>query len=639
MNKMATTTTNLNSILNFFASKQNNALINYAEFCEYVKRYAQHHLEEQPELLPYIANVNDTLHKELAKLTEERKVLVILADTDRKAIVVISHLIDYYTKRYKEIENNPAIPFPMVTDLPKQVPTDVFDKQAVNDVLYKFFEKPAIEDHVLYGLHFPRDLPVVLYPSTLPILNFVDIAIGKIRHMLRKEEFHDYFLKKIRISNPGKELSAKNFFTQVVTRPTDTLESLKNSSDTFYFWNQLCYFIRQDYEKVKDYTQEDISVLQAIQITEIAITYFKTKVQQDQQRTNALKALEQILGKPPYYFNNDSISRFVDSRGIPLLGQYTEQDLHDWLHDATTSLDKNNLPPLLVFKLESEQRFFIYKNRVIPLIVRLASDARDTISGIIVKEWFSLLKEYETIPAVKEQKAFEQRLEEAVRVHSPVLYALLTSNFLPLVHYETRSSQEPVSEKINLFVNGKLIPYSELLMFNRQELLTDAKILLPFWYTVPILSWIAALLFRKPKKKNQQKSTIAEKSAPDKEDNNDKHQTSKKKELKNAAEEIEKKLVPEGSSLEEELKTNLHGWNKMLNKQSREHLTEDVNSLIRDYMRKVLRTIRSSNFTAERIQELSQTLINTPSLQKIRDRKELDTYVQLFMIQLVKNIK
>jgi len=122
---------------------------------------------------------------------------------------------------------------------------------------------------------------------------------------------------------------------------------------------------------------------------------------------------------------------------------------------------------------------------------------------------------------------------------------------------------------------------------------------------VPILSWLAALLFRKPKKKNQQKSTIAEKSAPDKEDNNDKHQTSKKKELKNAAEEIEKKLVPEGSSLEEELKTNLHGWNKMLNKQSREHLTEDVNSLIRDYMRKVLRTIRSSNFTAERIGALS----------------------------------
>lgn len=639
MSKMGTSAANLHSILNFFASKQNSALINYAEFCEYLKRYAQHHLEEQPELLPYVANPAEALHKELPKLTEEKKVLVILADTDRKAIVVTSLLIDNYTKRYKEIENNPAIPFPMVTDLPKQVPTDVFDKQAVNDVLYKFFDKPAMEDPVLYGLHFPRDLPIVLYPSTLPILNFVDIAIGKIRHMLRKEEFHDYFLKKIRISNPGKELSAKNFFTQVVTKPTDTLESLKNSADAFYFWNQLCYFIRQDYEKVKDYTQEDISVLQAIQITEIAITYFKTKVQQDQQRTNALKALEQILAKPPYYFNNDAISRFVDSRGIPLLGQYTEQDLHDWLHDATTSLDKNNLPSLLVFKLESEQRFFIYKNKVIPLIVRLASDARDAISGIIVKEWFATLKDYEPIPAVKDQKVFEQRLEQAVRAHSPVLYALLTSNFLPLVHYETRSSQEPVSEKINLFINGKLIPYSELLMLNRQELLTDAKILLPFWYTVPILSWLAALLFRKPKKKSQQKNQSVEKAPSEKDEDADQHQTSKKKELKNAALEIEKKLVPDGSTLEQELKENLQVWNKMLNKQSREHLTEDVNSLIRDYMRKVLRTIRSSAFTAERIKELSQTLINTPSLQKIRDRKELDTYVQLFMIQLVKNIK
>ncbi len=636
---MATTTTNLNSILNFFASKQNNALINYAEFCEYVKRYAQHHLEDQPELLPYITNLNESLHKELTKLTEEKKVIVILADTDRKAIVVISHLIDNYTKRYKEIENNQAIPFPMVTDLPKQVPTDVFEKQSVNDILYKLFEKPAVENHILYGLHFPRDLPIVLYPSSLPVLNFVDIAIGKIRHMLRKEEFHDYFLKKMRISNPGKELSAKNFFTQIVTKPTDTLESLKNSADAFYFWNQLCYFIRQDYEKVKDYTQEDISILQAIQITEIAITYFKTKVQQDQQRANALKALEQILAKPPYYFNNDAISRFVDSRGIPLLGQYSEQDLHDWLHNATTSLDKNNLPSLLVFKLESEQRFFIYKNKVIPLIVRLASDARDAIGGILVKEWYALLKDYETIIAAKDQKAFEQRLEEAVRVHSPVLNALLTSNFLPLVHYETRSSQEPVSEKINLFINGKLIPYSELLMLNRQELLTDAKILLPFWYTVPVLSWIIALLFKKPKKKTKPVNKLQAKSSLDEEENSDKQKTSAKKELKNAAIEIEKKLVPAGSTLEEELKSNLQVWNKLLNKQSREHLTEDVNSLIRDYVRKIIRTIRSSSFTSDRIKELSQTLINTPSLLKIRDRKELDTYVQLYIIQLVKNSK
>lgn len=634
-------TKNLHSILIFFASKQNNGVINYAEFCEYLKRYAQHHLEAHPDLLPYVANVSDALTKELLKLTDEKKALLVLADTDRKAIVVTSFFIDSFTKRYKEIDNNQAIPFPLITDLPKQVPIEVFEKRPAGDLLYFLFENPAPEEPVLYGLTFPRELPIVLYPSTLPVLSFVDIAVGKIRHMLRKEEFHDYFQKKIRISNPGKELSAKNFFTQVVTRPTDTLESLKTSADAFYFWNQLCYFIRQDYEKIKDYTQEDISILQAIQITEVAITFFKTKAQQDQQRVNALKSLEQILSKAPYYFNNDAIARFVDSRGIPLLGQYSEQDLNTWLHDATTSLEKNDLPALLVFKLESEQRFFIFKNRVIPLIVRLASDARDTISELLVKEWYKLLKNYEAIPAVKEQKVFEKRLEQLVRQSSPVLYALLNSNFLPLVHYETRTSQEPVSEKINLFTNGKLIPYSELLMLNRQELLTDAKIMLPFWYTIPLLSWIAALLFKKPKKKikknSEQISTV--KDTDSEENTVAKKQTSHKNELKNAAVEIEKKLVPDGSTLEQELQSNLLTWNKMLNKQSRAHLTEDVNALIRDYMRKILRTIRSSNFTAERIKELAETLINTPSLLKIRDRKELSAYVQLFMIKLVKNIK
>ena len=60
----------------------------------------------------------------------------------------------------------------------------------------------------------------------------------------------------------------------------------------------------------------------------------------------------------------------MDSKGIPLLGQYTEQDLSDYLHTETTTLENNNLPNLLVFKVESGQRYFILKNKVIPLIVR-----------------------------------------------------------------------------------------------------------------------------------------------------------------------------------------------------------------------------------------------------------------------------
>jgi hypothetical protein len=480
--------TKLHEILSLFSSKKNTSVIQYNEFYDYLKRYAQHHIESQPNLLPYITSTAESLHKDLLKLIEQKKVFIINPDTDKKAIVVTAFLIDFYYKRYREIENNLSIPSPVVQDLPRQVPDEVYEKQTVTDLIYKSFDNELSDTNNLYALIFTRELPMLLYPSSLPLNNLVDISINKIRFMLRKDEYHDYFLKKLRSSNPGKELSVKNFFSQIITRPSETIDSLKTSSDAFYLWNQLCFFIRQDYEKIKDLTVEHVSILQAIQITETAITYFKTKFQQDQQRLTALKNLELILGKPPYFFNNDSIARFVDSRGVPLLGQYSEQDLNEWLHEASTSLENKDLPKLLVFKLETEQRFFILKTRVIPLIVRLASESREHIAQAIVKDWFKKLKAYEAVPAIKDQKAFEELLEQIVKNTSPILYALLTANFLPLVHYETRSTQNPVSDKINLFVNGKRISYSELLMLNRHELHTDAKIMLPFWHSIPFFS-------------------------------------------------------------------------------------------------------------------------------------------------------
>ena len=105
---------------------------------------------------------------------------------------------------------------------------------------------------------------------------------------------------------------------------------------------------------------------------------------------------------------------------------------------------------MLVFKIESGQRYFILKNKVIPLIVRLCAEARGKIRENLTNEWYKLLLDFETLPCMKEQKAFDKKLEEKVRDLDPILYALLNSNFLSLIHYETRNSQEPISEKINL---------------------------------------------------------------------------------------------------------------------------------------------------------------------------------------------
>jgi hypothetical protein len=305
---------------------------------------------------------------------------------------------------------------------------------------------------------------------------------------------------------------------------------------------------------------------------------------------------------------------------------------------------------MLVFKTENNVTYFIYKNKVLPLVVRLCADARDVARDTLTKEWFEELKNFGTAPAMKDQNAFNKSLENVVRKNSPILYALLNSTFLSLVHYEARNANDPAVTQLNLFSNGKLQPYSELLMLSRQEILTDAKILLPFWYSIPLISWFAKLLLKKPVKKdkkqkakqNQEETVIMLKDGDADEENQPfnarSKDTKRKDEFIAAAKNVEQVLVPADSSLERELAAYAHQWNPLIDKIACADLTEDVNSLVRDYTRKILRTTKSSSFTAERIKDLAETLCHTPNLQKIKEQEQLIMYVALYMVKLVKNM-
>ena len=150
-----------------------------------------------------------------------------------------------------------------------------------------------------------------------------------------------------------------------------------------------------------------------------------------------MKNLEQILQKLPYYFSKEAITKFVDSKGVPLLGQYSNEDLNNYLKEQTTTSESNELPNLLTFKTYNDQLYYITKAKVLPLILRLCADARDTVKSNISKDWFAIYKRFETVPEMSDSKAFEKRLEQEVKLCSPVLYALLNSNFLKLTYLPT----------------------------------------------------------------------------------------------------------------------------------------------------------------------------------------------------------
>lgn len=639
------TTSNILTLLKFNCSKQKTDMLEYGQFADYVHRYAQHHIEENSALESYCtSDYKAALESEINSLVADRQV-VISSIRNKDYIFVVPYFIEKYNELFSQIEANISIPFPSINDMPKIVPLDVVTKKQADEILYSRMDKEELNDRTLYCIVFSKTVPSLIYPSSYPVASLINLSLKKLQELMHKEESHDYFLKKLSISNPGKELSIKTFFNKFCANPAAVLDVLKSTGDNFYYWSQLCYFIKQDYTKLKDFAPEDITILQSVAIIEIATSYYKSKAAENLQAQAAFEQLDILMKNPPYYYNLNDIRKMKDKSGIPLLGQYKEEQLLEHLKAKTQESIGNQMPELLIFKVNDGNGYYIFKERVIPLILRLANDVRILVREALIKSWYNNLKEYELLPEMKENSAFERCLEREVSSIEPVLSALLNASFLPVVAFEDQTPGH-----IALFRNDSLISYSELLMLSRQELLADAKLKLPFWYAMPVISFIMKLLFKKPKPKTRKNASEAlriqnelkEKESEilkrrDEDDSIDPKNT-RRRELRKLAVEIEKEFVPESSTLDRELKGYMHEWNDRIGKQNYDNLGEDINSLIRDYFRKVLRTLKADTFNAERIRRLAEALVDTPSMMKIKNHPALKRYVELYIIKIVKNL-
>lgn len=624
------TTSNLGTILRFYANRQESAFINYRDFCEYLKKYSARHLEEQPELIKYMESPEAILYSELKGLAEKKEVYLLNFDTNKATIAVTSHFSVVYANKFKEILTNHTIPFPIISDLPKLLPHDAIEKETAENLIPKLYESQNLKSPVLHGIILPRDIPSILFPECVPINFLTRAATAKIRNMLKKDEYHDYFQKKLRIANPGKELASQTFYSKFLQQSDSVDHKFDLASDYFYFWSQLCYFIRQDFEKVKDRTSEDTNILQSVAISEIHMMYLKTKATKEQTKQQALHELQEALLRPPYFYSMDTILKLKDSKGALLYGQYNEDDLKDFLRKLTTESVNSELPVLLVLKTDSGSRYFISKQKVFQLVVRLTNEAHDVIEKRITNKWFNALSNYEKLPEMKDDKLFEKLLEKEVKINSPVLHSLLNANFLTLLNYEFDHNME--QNNFHIFSGGQLLPYSELLMIKNSTILSNAKTMLPFWYTIPILSWIIGFFAKKSKETTQKEDKHETKT-----DIDQTRKLTKREAIAQNAQEIISTLVPEGSTIDRELDSYEKQWNKLITKEAHIQLTEDVNALIRDYMRKVIKTISASTFTPERVQSLAEALVKTPNMQKIKDEDALYMYVQLFILRLVTN--
>jgi hypothetical protein len=91
--------------------------------------------------------------------------------------------------------------------------------------------------------------------------------------------------------------------------------------------------------------------------------------------------------------------------------------------------------------------------------------------------------------------------------------------------------------------------------------------------------------------------------------------------------------VPSGKSLDAMLEELAERWNPLFDTQGKRNLVEDVNALVRDYIRPLRHSFQMKPPDINRLHALAEQLSASKGLMKITKKDSLIRYLELFMLK------
>jgi hypothetical protein len=655
-------------LIQSFAHRNNLSEIDYKTFAQALQRQARLSDQSEPVFRDLVLNPDIVLVPRLFLLSKEKKLLLQTSGNEIRSILLPEHFAEAFLQEYRRMDDSPDVPFPDEDSLKLAVPGEWIQSVPLDTdlgILSDRASESAADGLVvadrplsvgnpeqdyrpvpLFRITFPDGVRPLVVPSSFIPGKMLEYSVLKLRHYLRKGANKEYLYNKLVNAFPGKENQLKEAIGTLLTKPYDVVQGIERSvSDfTFPFWAYFVSVVKKDFDKRSEKTPEDWSYLQSAILCEFYVNHYKGKAQRQQDLEAAMKAFDVDIRQAPYYFTLDQILSFRDAKGVQMLSSFGKDGLEGTIRDKSTKAEDGTLPELLVVSTGGK-RYYVTKDRVLLLAVRFIAEARSELRSRLIDHWKRLLADFRSIPAMDGDTAFLAELFSQVESRFPLLEVLIRDRLLPLVRDEVSARGELPAGVGRLFYKDDLVPLDELLGLSRKTLLVDAKMLLPFWYTVPILSALARLLHRLMRSRDEKASSRAQTAKDALEEAQVKGKRAKgaraltakerRAEFEEAANRIARDLLPKGYGIEEYLRELEGQWNTLLNPEAKKNLCYDVDSLVRDYLRGILRNMGGSGFTTDRVRNLGSSLADSPNLLKIKNHKALELYIQLYMVKVL----
>ena len=630
----------LKRIINAYSKKKNDWNISYDELLAFVNNLVMN--DESGRYEVFSTNTHDVLTAMLISMEESGQCGLRYSGTVIEGITNRGFITYAVKSEYEKIESNSDRHFPSEHSLGIEIPDDTLVSLAMPDNLAAAMNKPD-EDGRLYKMLFLEGVSPIICTGAVIKGRLLVLAVNKIRNYLAYKNNANYIYQKMLPVFKKNTRALVDIIKMVQSNPGRAATGIKKPDEfLFTFWTQLCSFIRKQLADKENKTSQDEGLLHSSILINAYILYYKNIILRQKEKESALKFVGDQLRKEPFFYTISDIYSFRDKSGPLLDKKYKREDLHEFLEKKFELKDNQALPELLKIKTVDNKLFYIHKTVFLNLVHRKVSAAHDYYRKVYLDSWSKDLRMYKTNAEMKNDDRFHADLEKRIKKEDPLLYALLGYELLVLNLQDSKNIK--LKAVIEGWIDRKIHatkPLPIVLDLQRRHLVSEVRSNVPFWLTIGFFRKLASIFGGKKRKKaakNESADTVNDvgsRSAVPRSTAPSKKMAGKTAEYKRSLDVLKNRYNYSTHTIDNNLSTLADEWNPLLDYEARNNLVKDLKTMIRDYIRKILRETSFAVPDEERVENIAELLAGNSAFSMIKKKEKFKRYISLYIIKIL----
>ncbi|MDC7227112.1 MAG: hypothetical protein PQJ61_10155 [Spirochaetales bacterium] len=642
----------LQRIINTYSKKTNKWEIKFSQLLDFINNLLIN--DESGRYSVFSTNTPDVLTAMLIDLDESGACKLSYSGTSINTIKNYGYLNQAVQSAYQHMESNSEYPFPTFSSLNIKVPEDRLKTLHLPDGLSIALREDVSDEDVIYKLFFSGDSSPIIAEGGIIRSRMLVLAVSKIRNFLTFKNNANFMYQKMLPAFKKNTRALMDSIKMVQSNPGRASIAIKKPDEfVFSFWTQMCSFLRKDLSGKENMTTTDEGLLQSSVLIHSYILYYKNIIISNKRKQEALKFVGEKLKKEPFYFTISDIYSFQDKNGLLLDKKYKRDDLHDFINGKLQLKNNEVLPELIKVKTVNNKLYYIHKSVFLTLVHKKVGDAHDYYRKEYLDQWTASIRSYRSPKEMNSDEAFHADLEKRVREEDPLLYALLGYELLYLAISDSRNVKlKAVAQGYLDMKMQESKPLPVILNLRRRNLTSEVRSIVPFWLTIGFFRKLAAVFGSRKKRKRTTTSlkaqmggsgshpastakVISVQNAPLKKGGS----RTKAAEYKKSVDILKQKMNYSSVNVNERLKDLSGEWNPLLDHEARINLVKDVNNMVRDYMRKILRETAFAVPDAERVKNIADLLAGNKAFTVIKKRDSFKTYITVYILKILSETK